>query len=90
MQKIIEEVCREYNGAKESIVNTAKELCFQEGISAEEVSKTWNLLCFVIFIGVLCYVHSLEWIYFHYLFSTSLVFIEFKFTQDFNVQIKKN
>ena len=39
-KKIIEEVCREYNGAKEFIVNKAKELCFQEGISAEEVSKT--------------------------------------------------
>ena len=39
-KKIIEEVCREYNGAKKFIVNKAKELCFQEGISAEEVSKT--------------------------------------------------
>ena len=38
-KKIIEEVCREHNGAKEFIVNKAKELCFQEGISAEEASK---------------------------------------------------
>ena len=37
-KKIIE--YREYNGANEFIVNKAKELCFQEGISAEEVSKT--------------------------------------------------
>ena len=37
---IIEEVCREYNGAKEFIANKAKELCLQEEISAKEVSKT--------------------------------------------------
>ena len=29
-KKIIEEVCKEYNGAKEFIVNKAKELCLQE------------------------------------------------------------
>ena len=39
-KKIIEEVCREYNGAKEFIAIKAKELCSQEGISAEEVIKT--------------------------------------------------
>ena len=39
-KKIIDKVCREYNGAKGFIVNKAEELCFQEGISAEEVSKT--------------------------------------------------
>ena len=39
-KKIIDEACREYNRANEFIVNKAKELCFQEGISAEEVSKT--------------------------------------------------
>ena len=89
-KKVNEEGCRECNGTKEFIVNKAKGLCLQEGISTEEVSKAWNLLRFVIFICMLCYVHSLEWVYFHYFFSTSLVFIEFKFTQDFNVQIKEN
>ena len=39
-KKIIEEVCREYNGAQEFIVNKVKELFFQEGISAGEVRKT--------------------------------------------------
>ena len=39
-KKIIEEVCKEYNGAKEFIVNKAKELCLQEVIPVEEVSKT--------------------------------------------------
>ena len=36
-KKIIEEVCREYDGAKEIITNKVKELCSQEGISTEEV-----------------------------------------------------
>ena len=39
-KKIIEEVCREYYGAQEFIVNKLKELFFQEGILAEEVRKT--------------------------------------------------
>ena len=39
-KKINEEFCIEYNGAKKLIVNKANELCFQEGITAEEVSKT--------------------------------------------------
>ena len=36
-KKIIEEVCRDYDNAKEFITNTVKESCSQEGISAEEV-----------------------------------------------------
>ena len=36
-KKIIEEVCREYDRAKEFITKKVKELCYQEGISAEEV-----------------------------------------------------
>ena len=36
-KKIIEEVCREYEGAQELITNKVKELCSQEGISTEEV-----------------------------------------------------
>ena len=39
-KKIIEEVSREYSGAREFIVDKAKELCSQEGIFAEEVRKT--------------------------------------------------
>ena len=52
-KKIIEEICREYNGAHEFIVNKAKELCSQEGISAEEVRL--YLLCFGVFICMFCY-----------------------------------
>ena len=36
-KKIIEEVCREYEGAQEFITNKVKELSSQEGISTEEV-----------------------------------------------------
>ena len=36
-KKIIEDVCRENKGANEFIANKVKELCSQEGISAEEV-----------------------------------------------------
>ena len=36
-KKIIEEVCREYDDAKEFITNKVKELCSQEGISTEDV-----------------------------------------------------
>ena len=36
-KKIIEEVCREYEGAQEFITNKVKELCSQEKISTEEV-----------------------------------------------------
>ena len=36
-KKIIEGVCREYEGAKEFITNKVKVLCSQEGISTEEV-----------------------------------------------------
>ena len=36
-KKIIEEVCREYEGAHEFINNKVKELCSQEGMSTEEV-----------------------------------------------------
>ena len=38
-KKIIEEVCKEYNGAKEIIVNKAKELRIQDVTPVEEVSK---------------------------------------------------
>ena len=38
-KKVNEEGCRECNGTKEFIVNKAKGLCLQEGISTEEVSK---------------------------------------------------
>ena len=37
-KKIIEEVCGKYEGAREFINHTVNELCFQEGISTEEVS----------------------------------------------------
>ena len=36
-KKIIEEVCREYEGAQEFISNKVKKLCSQEGVSTEEV-----------------------------------------------------
>ena len=36
-KKIIEEVCREYDGARAFITNEVKESCPQEGISTEEV-----------------------------------------------------
>ena len=36
-KKIIEEDCREYEGAHEFISYKVKELCFQEGISTEKV-----------------------------------------------------
>ena len=36
-KKIIEEICREYDSAKESVTNKFQELCSQEGISTEEV-----------------------------------------------------
>ena len=36
-KKIFEEVCREYEGAHEFIVNKVKELCSQKGIFTEEV-----------------------------------------------------
>ena len=39
-KKIIEDVCREYNGAKELIANKAKELCLQKEISAEVMLRT--------------------------------------------------
>ena len=35
-KKIIEEVCREYDGAREFITNKVKELCSQEGIYTKE------------------------------------------------------
>ena len=53
-KKIIEEVCREYNGAREFIVNKVKELFSQEGISARRYVRpeTYSVLeylfvCFV-------------------------------------------
>ena len=36
-KKIIEEVCREHEGAQEFITNKVKELCSPEGIPDEEV-----------------------------------------------------
>ena len=36
-KKLIEEVCRKQETAREFINNTVNELCFQEGISTEEV-----------------------------------------------------
>ena len=36
-KKIIEEVCREYDGARELITTKVKELCSQEGIPTEDV-----------------------------------------------------
>ena len=36
-KKVIEEVCKKYEGGREFINNTVNELCFQEGISTEEV-----------------------------------------------------
>ena len=35
--KVFEEVCGKYEGARKFINNTVNELCFQEGISTEEV-----------------------------------------------------
>ena len=52
-KKTIEEVCREYEGAKEFINNKIKKLCVQDGILIDEVS-TWfkaNLF-FIIFLAV--------------------------------------
>ena len=36
-KKVIEEICQNYEGAREFINNKINELCFQEGISTEEV-----------------------------------------------------
>ena len=36
-KKVIEEVCKEYEGARKFISNKISELCFEEGISFEEV-----------------------------------------------------
>ena len=36
-KKIVEEICREYEGAQEFITNRLKELCSEDGISTEEV-----------------------------------------------------
>ena len=47
-KKIIEGVCREYNGAMAFIVNKAKELCFQEGIFTYEVRTRFKANLFLL------------------------------------------
>ena len=49
-KKINEEVCNKYDGAKEFVDKKIKELCFQEGISINEV-RAWfeTNLFFVVF-----------------------------------------
>ena len=54
---VINEVSREYENTREFIHNKLNELCSEHGIPAEEV----RLYIFMLF---LCYVHSLERIFF--------------------------
>ena len=52
-KKIIEEVCKEYKGAKEFINNKIKELCIQEGILIDEVRAWFKAnLFFIIFLAL--------------------------------------
>ena len=82
-KKVVEEICKKYGDGRKFIDNKVNELCFQEGISTEEVRlyifqikrrETYSVLeylflCFVILRTQFSYVHSLERIYFHYLLT---------------------
>ena len=51
-KKIIEEVCRKYEGAQEFIANKVKELCSQEGIFTEEVCTQFRANLFLLSISI--------------------------------------
>ena len=86
-KKDIEEVCEKFEGAREFINHKVNELCFQEGISTEEVRlyifeikrlETYSVLEYLFLFFVMLrtqfsYVHSLKWIHFHYLSSIKIV-----------------
>ena len=46
--KIIDEVCKKYDGAQEFITNKVKELCSQEGIFAEKVRTQFKANLFLL------------------------------------------
>ena len=47
-KKIIEEVCKEYEGAQKFITNKVKELCSQEGIFTDEVRTRFKANLFLL------------------------------------------
>ena len=73
-KKVIEEVCKKYEGAREFISNKVTELSSEEGLSTEEVRlyifkikrlETYSVLehlflCFVMLRTQFSYLHSLE------------------------------
>ena len=73
-KKLVEELCKEYEGAREFISNKINELCSEHGVSIEEVRlyifqikrlETYSVLeylflCFVMLRIQFNYVHRLE------------------------------
>ena len=47
-KKIIEEVCKKYDGAQEFIADRVKELCSQEGILIDEVRTRFKAKLFLL------------------------------------------
>ena len=47
-EKIIEEVCKKYDGAQECITNRVKELCSQEGILTDKVRPRFKANLFLL------------------------------------------
>ena len=67
----MEEVSKEYEGASEFVRNKITELCSEHGISTEEVRL--YIFMFIMLCPQFNYAHSLERIYFRYLFSIKIV-----------------
>ena len=47
-KKVIEEICKKYDGAQEFITNRVKELCFQERILIDEVRTRFRANLFLL------------------------------------------